>query len=376
MAQTQGSGRSDHGKPPARDTPPSHPWDQFLIGPENELAFASAQALAQGQQTAISPLVVHGPSGVGKSRLLAGLVAEWVRRQSSTAVAHIQASEFAAACLDAVRQAEPEGWSAVRTRFRTVDLLAIDDVEEIGKISLARNELIHTLDDLESRGARVVVSSRTTPSQWPRRTWPVRLVSRLAGGLTVKIDPPSITSRRRYILEAARTRKLKLSAEAIEALADQGDNYRILDGWLTLLALNVRVARPSSPKPTHSSSNQRTDLLIQMDLAAVTRVLSEETVLGSDPIVIEQITRAIAQRFGIRPAALRGPSRQASVVEARQLAMHLARLHTRLSFAAIGDYFGGRDPTTVRHACKTATLRLTTNPALAAAVASLPGINR
>jgi hypothetical protein len=102
----------------------------------------------------------------------------------------------------------------------------------------------------------------------------------------------------------------------------------------------------------------------------VSNVLAAETSLAQPAVTTDAITRAVAERFRIRLAVLRGPSRRASVVEARHLAMHLARLHSGTSSAASGAYFGGRDPATVRHACKTAVLRLDADSALAAVVAA------
>ena len=102
MAQSQAHGgsaqdeRSNPGIP--LPSPSPHPWDDYLTGPENELAFAGVQALVRGDREGISPLVVHGPSGVGKSRLLAGLAVEWLRRHSRAAIAHVEAATFAGAC--------------------------------------------------------------------------------------------------------------------------------------------------------------------------------------------------------------------------------------------------------------------------------------
>ena len=95
----------------------SHPWDGYLTGPENELAMAAAQAMARGERDGISPLVVYGPSGVGKSRLLAGLVAEWLLRHPGSSVAHLDAQTFVAACLEAAAVAGGVGWSALRVVF-------------------------------------------------------------------------------------------------------------------------------------------------------------------------------------------------------------------------------------------------------------------
>jgi chromosomal replication initiator protein len=371
MVQPQVPGNSDRAESASSYVPSLHPWDGFLTGPENELAFAGAQALARGEREGISPLVVHGPSGVGKSRLLAGLVVEWLRRQPGATVAHLDAAEFAEACLEAARHSEADGWSELRARYRTVGLLVLDDLENLERAPLARDELIHTLDTLDALGAAVAVSCRSSPGQWPRAAWPARLVNRLVGGLAVRIDPPGLASRRRYILERARARGLPLSAEAIESLASTADGYRTLDGWLTRLALQARIDASFRRPPDRSpGGNVPVGPLTALELPAMIAALGEDVDLAVAGLTIQQITRTVAVKFGIRVSTLRGAGRQASVVEARHLAMHLARLHTGLSFAAIGAHFGHRDPATVRHACKAASQRLSTNPALAAVLAS------
>jgi chromosomal replication initiator protein len=330
-----------------RPSPPAHPWDGYLIGPENALAHAGASAMARGETGGVSPLVVHGPAGSGKSRLLAGLVAERLLRRPESAVAHIEAEAFAAACAEA--SGRPGGWAEVRERFRRLDLFVIDDLQSLERAPWAMVELSHTLDALDEAGAAVAVAARSGPGQWV--DWPSRLVNRLIGGLSVRLDPPSVESRRRYLLELARSRGLALPAEVLERMAEAADGYRTLDGWLSQLNLAAKVdRRPIGP-----------------DLVG--------PILEGDPVgdgpSIDAIARAVAAKFGLRLRDLRGPTRRAVVAEARHLAMHLARLLTPMSFRAIGDYFGGRDPATVRHACKAAADRLAADPALAASFSAL-----
>src|SRR5262245_34019541 len=191
-----------------------HSWDGYLTGPENELAMAAAQAMARGEHPGISPLWVYGPSGVGKSRLLAGLVAERLRRQPGSAVAHLDAEAFAAACAEAASAPSGSGWSALRGRFRSVDLFVLEDLDRLERALLARDELVHTLDALEAAGASVAVSARAAPGASARLEWPARLVARLLGGLAARIAPPGLASRRRYVLERTREHGLALEAEA------------------------------------------------------------------------------------------------------------------------------------------------------------------
>jgi chromosomal replication initiator protein len=356
-----------------------HPWDGYLTGPENELALAAARALARGEREGISPLWVHGPSGVGKSRLLAGLVAERLLRQPGAAVAHLDAEAFAAACALAAGAPGGDGWSALRGRFRFVDLFVLEDLEGLERAPLAHDELAHTLDALETAGASVAVSARASPGSWLRLAWPARLVNRLLGGLAARIAPPGLASRRRYVLQRAGQHGLALQAEAVEMLAQAGDGYRTLDGWIARLALEARLqheaegrgkvqATPRSGQRPPSHPHRGLDAL---DPHTVATVLAEETLLAEPRVTVDVIARVVAARFGIRLGVLRGPSRRASVVTARHLAMHLARTLTRSSLAAIGTYFGDRDPATVRHACRAAALRLNSDPFLAAVAAAL-----
>jgi chromosomal replication initiator protein len=327
--------------------PAAHPWDGFLTGPENGLAWASVSALARGEGEGISPLVVYGPSGVGKSRLLGGLVAEWMRREPGSCLAHLEAETFVAVCAEATEHAG--GWADLRAQFRQLDLFVLEDVHALERAPLALAELTHTLDALSEVGAAIAVSARVGPAQWVG--WPKRLVNRLLGGLVVRLDPPTLASRRRYVFDRARARQVSLTAEAAETLAEAADGYRTLDGWLARLALAGRIDRRAFDR----------DLIGPM--------LAEEGAVG--PLTIDQIARAVAAQFGVRLSELRAHSRRKVVVGPRHLAMHLARNTTGLSFGAIGAYFGRRDPATVRHACRMAAERMAADPALLATIDTL-----
>ena len=298
-------------------------------------------------------MVVHGPSGVGKSRLLAGLVADRLRRAPGASVAHLDAESFAASQAEASAES---GWSEWRDRLRAVELLVIEDLEGLLRTPPARDELAHTLDALDAAGAAVAISARTAPGTWSRRDWPGRLLSRLQAGLTVRIDPPGLSSRRRFVLLQAGEHRLPLQAEAVERLAATADGYRTLAGWLARLALLSRAG------PTRARG---------LDAETVAAMLAEEAELAGASTSVDAIARGVASRLGVRLSHLRGPSRRASIVGARHLAIYLARERTGASYAAIGAYFGGRDPATIRHACKAAAERIAGDPTLAAAASAI-----
>jgi chromosomal replication initiator protein len=257
------------------------------------------------------------------------------------------------------------GWGEFRARFRAVDLLVLEDLDGLLRAPLALEELIHTLDALDERGAAVAISTKTGPGHWAEFGWPVRLVNRLRGGLAVRIDPPGPDARRRYLLQQAQARDVSLAADVVESLAQSADGYRTLDGWLTRLALGSRL-EPA----TGGATGRTTAAAHRLDQTETAAILDDETALATPPVDVDQVARAVAARFGVRLRELRGPSRRAAVAELRHLAMYLARSHTDASFAAIGAYFGKRDPATVRHACKAAAQRLKADPPLAAEVAA------
>ncbi|WP_169979461.1 DnaA/Hda family protein [Tautonia rosea] len=327
----------------APDPPRSGPWDGFLVGPENELAQAAIRELARGQNDR-SPLVLVGPSGSGKTRLLEELIADCIARRPNAAVALMPSEVFVDACHRAADRDTPAAWAELRRSVREVDLLAIDDLHGISRSPLSLAELEPTLDALDAAGASVAVSLRNDPGRWAG--WPRRLADRLQVGLTVRLDRPGPATRRRYLLDQVRRLGLTATAEALDALAESAEGYRLIDGWLARVALMARLDR----RP--------------IDLALVNTLIHEDQFANAS-VSIAQITQVVARSFGLRPRDLRSSSRRATLVEARHLAILLARELTGASYADLGKAFGGRDPKTIRHACLATTRRIADDPALA-----------
>jgi chromosomal replication initiator protein len=327
----------------------ANPWDGFLDGEENALAKAGVIALARGDEAGVSPLIVHGPSGSGKSRLMGGLVAERIARFPGSSVAILPAEAFASLCAEAA--GTRGGFGDLRERFRELDLFILDDLHALERAPLALAELAHTIDALDANGAMVAATAKMGPARWSG--WPDRLVSRLVGGLSVRVDLPGLESRRRYLLDRARSRGLRLSSSAVEAMAEEAPDYRALDGLLARVALDGRVGNRA------------------LDVDLVGEILSEGGPSPGDAASAEKIARVVAARFGVTLRDLRSSSRRQALVVPRHLAIWLVRRSTGLSFAAIGSFFGHRDAATIRHACRAAQERLAKDPAMAAEVGAM-----
>ena len=344
---------------PGADHLRADPWEGYLSSQENALAHDAALALLRGQREGHSPLFLHGCSGAGKTRLLAAIAGDAAARPGARPVQFLDAESFAAACAAAGRNAD--AWSALRYRFRTAGLFVLDNLPALARSPLAIDELAFTLDDLDAADAAIVVASAWPPSQCYADGLPARLISRLAGGLAVRLDLPGLDLRRRFLLDRAQARGLLLATQAIDWLVSHlpaEGGFPPVEGALTRLALEARL-RPQRVRQA-------------LDVEFVRRVLDNDLESDPPPIpTVAETTRAVAHIFRIPVRDLRSSSRASATAEARHFAMFVARQQTGASFAKIGAYFGNRDPATVRHACRAAAARLEARPDLAAALLKL-----
>ncbi len=320
-------------------------WDDYLVSPENASAHGAVQSLLRGE-SANSPLLILGAPGVGKSELLRRLARDWISRSPSGAIAELTAESFAGACYEAGAARSASAWSEVRDRFRHVELLALDDLQSLLRTPSSVDELGRTLDDLDEAGAAVVLTSRAIPST--RAGWPARIVDRLLGGLITRLEPPSVGTRRRYLLEQSRREGMTIPSEELERLAEAADGFRTLNGWLHRLRFVSKVNR----RP--------------LDEESIAQVALVEESLPTSNGAIRAIIHATAHAFGLRPRDLRGKRRNPGIAVPRHLAIALCRELTGASFRSLGRAFGNRDSQTIRHACRVSAARLRSDPSLAA----------
>jgi chromosomal replication initiator protein len=299
---------------------------EFAAGPENRSTVAAARLFIEAPR--LGPLVLHGPSGIGKTTLVRDVLSAWSAARPDDLVASVSGAEFAeqyAAAVDADRI------ETFRRKFHDCDLLTIDAVDQLRSKPAAQGELLLTLDVLESRGAAVLMTLHAAPA---RTDWlSPQLAARLAGGLVVEIAPPSPAARR-TILErlAARTGR-PATADAVEALAaDRSRSVAEMTGLF--LALQQQAA-----------ADGRT-----LDTAAVREALHRRD--DESTPTLKRAAEEAARRFGLTIADLKGQSRRRTVVAARDAAILTARRLSGRTLAEIGKYFGGRDHTTVMHSCR------------------------
>jgi len=311
---------------------PNHTFDNFVVGPDNRLAHAASVAVSKKPAMAYNPLFIHGGVGLGKTHLLQAICRTSIENHPSLRIYYTSCNGFMTQFLDAVQEGR---LSSFRHRFRSYDLLVIDDIHDLSKRGPSQEEFFHTFNSLYQAGRQIVLSSDAPPNDIPELE--ERLISRFNCGLVANIERPCYETRVAIIRSKARIRNLTLPDDVASYIAAKIDsNIREIEGAITKLeGLSLINNSP-------------------LNLALAKKAIGEGSrVGGENQLNIQGIIEAITSYFDLKLADLLSKRRNKSIALPRQMGMYLARKHTRFSLEEIGGYFGGRDHTTVMHAVRT-----------------------
>jgi chromosomal replication initiator protein len=327
-------------------------FDHWVATPENCSALTAVTRLAEGLSAQTTdegpnPLFVHGPAGTGKTHLTAALVQEVARRQPGLTVCVLSAADLTAHLRP--RDDEPgDDATEVRASSWQSHLLIVEDLQHLP--AYAGSALAHRLDERLADQLPTVFTATSGPARLDRL--PTRLTSRLAGGLVVRLEPFAAAGRLAFLQDRARRRQLDARPEVLAWLAEHTPGSgRQLEGALVRLEALTRL-HARAPDADAVAAHFRGDA----DAARPT---------------VERIAQRVGRHFRVPPRALRSRRRGHGALVPRQVGMYLARRLTPLSLAQIGAYFGGRDHSTVLHACAKVEQALARDPALSGAVRQL-----
>jgi len=314
---------------------PKYTFGSFVVGSCNQFAHAAALAVAESPARAYNPLFLYGGVGLGKTHLLNAIGNFIQEKRPGTRIAFLSSEQFTNEVINSIRY---DKMLEFRNKYRGVDTLLMDDIQFIAGKERTQEEFFHTFNALYEAHKQIVLSSDRFPKEIP--TIEERLRSRFEWGLIADLQVPDLETRIAILRKKAEAEGIDLPDEVAHLLAESiRGNVRELEGAL------IRVGAFSS----------LTGQPLTFELA---KKILRDAVQVKKIITAEEIQRVVAERFHLKQAEMKSKKRTKTIVQPRQITMYLCRELTSLSFPEIGRHFGGKDHTTVIHACRQIEKRL------------------
>jgi len=320
---------------------PRYTFDAFIVGGSNRLAHAASLAVAEAPGESYNPLFLYGGVGLGKTHLLHAIGHQGV--QTGLAVLYVSSEQFTNEIVNAIRYRTTEEF---RAKYRSVDILLVDDIQFIAGKESTEEEFFHTFNSLHEMSKQIVICSDRPPKAIV--SLEERLRSRFEWGLIADIQPPDLETRMAILRVKADLLRYRVPDDIIAYIAGRVQtNIRELEGCLNRLMAYQQL--------------HHLDLTMEVARAAMSSLGNDvrESRLNS-----KQIAQAVAEYYHISLDAMCGKQRDKHIVMPRQIAMYLIRQETQVSLLEIGQLFGGRDHSTVMHACEKIDQAVNINPTL------------
>ena len=308
---------------------PKYTFENFVVGASNQFAHAASLAVAEAPAQAYNPFFIYGGVGLGKTHLL-NSIGNFVMEKGDLRIAYVTTEQFTNEVINSIRY---DKMMELRRRYRNIDMLLIDDIQFLAGKERTQEEFFHTFNTLYEARKQIVLSSDRFPKEMP--SMEERLRSRFEWGLIADLQQPDVETRIAILRKKSEEEGIVIGDEVIHLLA-QGlkSNIRELEGAL------IRLGAYST----------LTGQAITTEM--VKTVLRDLLGSAKKVITLEDIQDVVARRFQIKVSELKSKRRTKTVVHPRQIAMYLSRELTAASFPEIGREFGGKDHTTIIHACR------------------------
>ncbi len=305
-------------------------FETFVEGRSNHIALAASRQIGDGLKNSYNPLFIYGGVGLGKTHLMHAVGNEILKQDPNKKIAYVHSEKFVS---DMVKSLQLGAINEFKQHYRSLDALLIDDIQFFAKKEQSQEELFHTFNSLLEKGSQMIL----TCDKYPKEIDGLedRLKSRLGWGLPVVIEPPELETRVAILLSKAMTMDHELSEESAFFIAQKvRSNVRELEGALKRVIANSNF----------------TGRAITIDL--IKDSLKDLLAIQARQVSVENIQKTTAEYYNIKMSDILSKRRSRSVARPRQMAMFLAKELTNYSLPEIGESFGGRDHTTVIHACK------------------------
>lgn len=307
-------------------------FETFIEGESNKLSRSVAEAVALNPaKTIFNPLFFYGASGVGKTHLANAIGTKIKELYPEKRVLYVSAHLFQVQYTDSVRNNTTNDFINF---YQSIDVLIIDDIQEFAGLTKTQNNFFHIFNHLHQNGKQLILTSDRSPALL--QGMEERLITRFKWGMVAELEKPTIELRRNILRNKIRRDGLQFPPEVIDYIAQNvSDSVRDLEGVVISIMAHATIY------------NKEVDL----DLAQ--RIVKKISRNESKPVTIDNIINTVCAHYGLEPSMIHTKSRKRDVVQARQIAMYLAKNNTDYSASKIGTLIGGKDHATVLHACKT-----------------------
>lgn len=316
-------------------------FDTFVVGPSNRFAHAACQAVAAKPALLYNPLFIYGNSGLGKTHLLSAVSKEFMRNFPDRNVVYVKSEDFTNEIIDAIARGTT---AALRAKYRSADLLLIDDVQFIAGKNSTQEEFFHTFNTLHEAKKQIILTSDRPPKDIA--TLEDRLKTRFEWGLTADIQPPDYETRISIINRKAASMDFTIPENVSEYIANRlKSNVRQLEGAVKKL----RAFHLLENKPINVATAQ----------SAISDIMNNSQ---PTPVTVDKIIEEVARTYLVAPEDIRSQKRNSVISTARQVSIYIVREITQMSMVEIGQTFGGRDHSTIVYALRQMESKLERDP--------------
>ena len=325
----------------ARELEPT--FSNFIVGSTNQFAYVAAVAVTNNPGSVHNPLFIYGESGLGKTHLLKAIRAELKRTRPTMNILFTSGENF---LNEMINHMGEKNMAEFHNKYRNADILLMDDIQFIGKTSVAQEEFFYTFEALINQGKQIVLTSDRPPKDIP--TLEERLRSRFVQGLLADIQPPMLETRIAIIRRKAQAYEMNIPDDVVEFIAERlKNNVRQIEGVVNKL---YAVYSIDGSTPTIGVAND----------------IIKDIIYYAQPteVTINNIIDKVARSFGVSPDDIRSEKKKAEISNARQFAMYIMREVTNLTYEEIGAQFGGKKHSTVIYSIEASESKMEDNPQL------------
>ena len=318
-------------------------FSNFIVGSTNQFAYVAAVAVTNNPGSVHNPLFIYGDSGLGKTHLLKAIKSELKSRKPTMNIIYTSGENF---LNEMINHMGEKNMSEFHNKYRNADILLMDDIQFIGRTSVAQEEFFYTFEALINQGKQIVLTSDRPPKDIP--TLEERLRSRFIQGLLADIQPPMLETRIAIIRRKAQAFNMQITDDVVEFIAERlKNNVRQIEGVVNRL---YAVYSIDGTAPTIGAAND----------------IIKDIIYYAQPteVTINNIIDKVAKSFGVSPEDIRSDKKKSEISNARQAAMYIMREVTNLTFEEIGAQFGGKKHSTVIYSIESCESKMEDNPSL------------